>query len=878
MKLSKRIFTALMVFCGLAVSSPAQTGLFTTVRVFPTTAGGTFYVDGVPYTSGQIFRWQVGDTHTIRIQSPFAGGSTVDPLNQGIPGQVATDAGLGTRYAFTGQMVFNTASPATSCSENQTVPAQDLPCFDLTTVSPGQILARLRVWPTLTQVELVNVKQHVLRIRSQSAGCAPAFDPLNNPLPGACGPVPGYVDVVATNNEDCVIRATNGDYWCAEGSAITLLAVPAVGYAFNNWTTQPGIGAQINGGGYGYAQFTLLTPFHMNVQWGPGKFYRLVTDPAGLEVVVDRAIIRTRTPEPLIQSLCNAYLTLVNDDGNPTNVGQGGDNAAGDSYCTVWPFNSTRLLAAPDLQRDRFNKPWVFEKIVNTGLGQNSNFTVAGEQLATNTITWKFVPAASVSFLTQPQLNLPIIVNNRTWPSNFFHFGLNREFTFTAPAESVSPDGRRWRFAGWSNGGTATQTIQVTDEMVKNGLTLIANYVPLNKLSIETNPVGLPVFVDGVECAHPCLLDRLAGESVTVSTAPSVTQRDVLRLEFDNWNDGGPTTRTVDFGPDARRLVANYRQNYRLSAISNPPEGADFSFDPASPDNFYPLNTRVNVTVTPKQGFKFREWAGDTAGRFPTAGITIGGPRGVVAELNTVPFVEPAGVKNAAGTGPQDEGEMGRVAPGSLISITGANLTPKEETGPLSPQAQSLADVVVRVNERYLPLSFASGSLISAQLPYDLPLGKHKLSVLRVGQDEVNAEFEAVRNAPGLFGRGGTEGEGIPPLGYALRPDGSVVTPENPARANEVISLQATGLGPYRFNPPIGFAIPAGNTFLAADTVEVLVGDQVVQPLRVLATVGQVGMTSVEIRLGAQFPAGQSTTLRLRVNGKESNAVRLDVR
>jgi uncharacterized protein (TIGR03437 family) len=864
-------FTILLAL-GAIQTGLGQTGIFNSVTVRTPVDGAIFYVDGVPYTSTQVFRWQVGDVHTIRFSTPQTFAQA--PNNQPANGPVAPDSGLGIAYAFDPEVTYTPGPPASTGSENQDFPTDS-------SVNPvtGERVLRIRVWPLLRSIDLTPIRFYRLRIRTYSNGCAPLMDPLNNPLPEACGPVPGYIDVTAASGT-CEFRITNGDQWCPEGTTVRFLAVPTVGHAFVSWNTQPGVQAQINGAGYGYAEFTLNNPFHLHATFGPGKFYRLQTEPRGFDIVVDRAILRTRNPEPMVQSLCSEYVNVSVDP--PADqlvpVGQGGDNTGQGSYCTVWGFNTTRLLAAPDLQRDDSGRWWAFDKIENTGGGQNSDFVVAGANLSTNSITWKFVRTASVHLMTQPRLDLPLIVNNRTWPAYYFQFGLGREFTFTAPAESVDSLGRRWRFRGWSNGGAATQTIKVTEDMVANGLTLMALYDPMNKLSIETNPPGLPVLVNGQACAHPCVLERLATESVTVAPEMSVTQANVLRLEFDGWTDGGEATRVVNFEPEVRRLVANYKQNYLFTAVSNPTNGADFTFNPASTDGFYPLNTQVTVTAKARNGFKFNQWLGDSAGMFPSTTLTIGGPRSVVAELTTVPYVDPAGVRNAAGTGPQDEGEMGRVAPGSLITVTGVNMTPKEETGPASPQAQTLADLVVRVNNRILPLSFASGTQIGAQLPFDLPEGKHKLTVTRLGQADLTADFEAVRNAPGLFGVPGTESEGVAPHALALKADGTVVSESNPARNGDVVNLLGTGLGPFRVNLPIGFAIPAGNSIALGDTVEVLVGDAVVQPLQVIAATGRVGMASIQVRLGAQFPSGQSTTLRIRVNGKESNAVRLDVR
>jgi uncharacterized protein (TIGR03437 family) len=117
---------------------------------------------------------------------------------------------------------------------------------------------------------------------------------------------------------------------------------------------------------------------------------------------------------------------------------------------------------------------------------------------------------------------------------------------------------------------------------------------------------------------------------------------------------------------------------------------------------------------------------------------------------------------------------------------------------------------------------------VNAQLPYDLPVGPSKITIVRTGQPDVSADFEVVRNAPGLFGQYGTESEDTPPLVLAFRADGSIVTESAPARPNEVINLMGTGLGGYRNNPPPGFAIPTGAEFALIDPVEVIAGDQTI--------------------------------------------------
>ncbi len=853
----------LILLSSTANSALAQTGSFRQVKIGMITSASTFFVDNVPYNSTQIFRWQVGDVHTIRISKQQINNS-FQGTNNGTPGVLGNDADLGVRTIVDGTYTVAVEGG---------LPVPSGAFQNLTNITDSDFIFRIQVWSFLQSIEFTSARQYRMKFVTPAAGCAPTA--AGETLPGSCGDVPGYTWVQCA--DDLRFAATTGNYWCSEGS-VEFTTVPAVGYAFKDWNSNPGLPNESSTGTNGSIRFKLNSPFHIQVNFGPGKFYRINTEPAGLEVVVDRSIVRTGRIPLDNRDLCKRYVNPVDANGDPINIniGQGGELPSTD-FCTVWLFGSTRLLGAPERQLDETGKVYVFDSW-SFGGGQNALFEVSGANLSTNVLTARFLRAAGITFVTQPQVSLPLIVNNRTWPSYNFWFGLNKDVTYTAPPESVDASGRKWRFKGWSNGGPATQTMRITQEMVDKGLYLIALYEPLNKLSIVTNPPGLPISIDGRECPTPCEVEKLATESVSVSAVRSITQQDVLRLEFTNWTDGGTGDRMVSFNTESRRLVANYKQMYRLTTLGNPRAGVTFTTVPNSADQFFDLDTRVSVTARALDGYRFRRWSGDTAGLFPTASIVVGGPRTVVAELEEIPFIDPAGIKNAAGTGPQDSGPTGRVAPGSLITVFGVNLTPKEEIGPRSPQAQSLAEVAVRVGDRLLPLSFASGSQVNAQLPYDLPVGPNKITILRVGQPEVSADFEIVRNAPGLFGQYGTESEGTPPLVLAFRADGSVITESAPARPNEVINLIGTGLGGYRNNPPAGFAIPSGAEFALIDPVEVIAGDQTIQPLKVIAMPGFVGMTSVQIRVGPQFTVGASTNLKVRVNGKDSNTVRLFVR
>ena len=83
-------------------------------------------------------------------------------------------------------------------------------------------------------------------------------------------------------------------------------------------------------------------------------------------------------------------------------------------------------------------------------------------------------------------------------------------------------------------------------------------------------------------------------------------------------------------------------------------------------------------------------------------------PRVVTAQFDRVPFIAPAGIKNAAGDTPVDG-----VAPGSIISIYGASIATRLEIGPSNPLAQSLAGVLVLLGDRLIPLIISPNQISS---------------------------------------------------------------------------------------------------------------------------------------------------------------------
>ena len=478
-------------------------------------------------------------------------------------------------------------------------------------------------------------------------------------------------------------------------------------------------------------------------------------------------------------------------------------------------------------------------------------------------LTANFVRGANVEIFTQPA-GLKLVVDGRdNLPDYRFGWALGSKHTLSAPAEQYDARGRKYTFAGWSNNASATQELVIPDNVSDSGVRLWARYDLLGKLTVTSSIANVSVRVDGKDCATPCVLDRTSGTKLAV-TAPLV----VPETDDKHWELTGSPEQTFLFDSDTHVLNFDYHGTFRLSLKSEPANSATFRSEPASATGFYPVGTKLNVFLDANPGYKFKRWEGDVTGIYRPGILTMNGPRNALAMMEAAPYVPPSAVQNGVGETPETA-----VSAGSVIAIRGLNLAPIYECGPESPLCQTLCGLTVQVADRVLPLYFVSPEQINAQLPSDLKNGSYKLSIKGLEAEDLSADFEVVRNAPGLF-YSLEQGKAI---AIAQHADSSLISAQKPVRKGETITLLANGLGPYVITPPDGFSVVSEQHKLA-DKVEVLVGKTVLQPEFAGAAVNRVGVQAIRIKLPASISSaelGQSAEVVVRIGGKESNRVLL---
>jgi uncharacterized protein (TIGR03437 family) len=794
---------ALLLACASALEAQNQLSQFTVRATHPL---ARFSVDGKIYTGAASFLWPEGSTHVLEF---FV---TDGPYQYSPEGR--------TRFLFGG---WSDAAGLLQPANRRT----------------QVVTANSRV--SSYTLEVAAEYEVFIQFYDPGPGAPPGSPEDGCVLPGPEPPGAGRPGVVLVGQR-CLWRSTR--LWLQEGRHV-LNAFPYPGFAFTGWSVSTG------GTSAFLRTLDVTSPLDVSANFRPAKRISFKTEPPGLMLLIDR----TPTPTPVAEP-CHEYqpLPVAAPAGLPPMcVGE-----------VDWALDSRHSIGAPSPQSDTRGRLWLFDSFSN-GMGNHATYTV--QTLNAERIVARFVRGAQVSFLTEPA-GLKLEINGRAnWPSYNFVARPGEKFALAAPAEQVGSDGRRYVFRRWSNGAAAAHQIEIPPEAVDSGYRLTAAYELLSQTVIHSEPAGAVVDVDGAPCQTPCVLDRPDGTEVRLSPPAQWAISQVYRLEFAGWSDGGPRERRLRIsGGERRDLVARYLAHYRLETLAVPAGGATFELDPPSPEGFYPAGTYVTVKAHSSNGYRFRRWTGDAEGTYPVAGLTLSAGRQVVALLDEVPYIAPAGVRSAAGETPS-----GAVAPGSLISIYGASLALYPEVGPRNPMAQALGGATVRVGERLLALAYSAPDQINAWLPYDLPEGNHTLVVSRESYPDATAEFKVARNAPGLFSRA------IESKLFALaaHEDGSPLLPESPARRGELVSIYATGLGPYERRPVYGFLLPAAPPYRLVDLVEVFVGGRLVRHEFAGGAPGYAGCDVIRLRITDELPRNATVELRVRVAGAESNTVLL---
>jgi uncharacterized protein (TIGR03437 family) len=236
-----------------------------------------------------------------------------------------------------------------------------------------------------------------------------------------------------------------------------------------------------------------------------------------------------------------------------------------------------------------------------------------------------------------------------------------------------------------------------------------------------------------------------------------------------------------------------------------------------------------------------------------TQGFTVTAAAPLSA-ASTTPILSYQGLVNSASS-------MPRVAPGSLASLFGVNLSLASPAVASLPLPTTLGGTTVTLNGAPIPLLAVTPGQINLQLPFDIPTGP---AILRVNNGVETSQPMVVQIdafAPGLF--------------RAFSSAGGPVDANNPAKLGDTIVLYGTGLGPV--TPPVTAGAPSPLA-ITNSNVHVNVAGVDLQPSYAGLTPGSAGVYQVNVPLPANMTPNAAAQVYITINGQSSNSLTIALR
>lgn len=217
------------------------------------------------------------------------------------------------------------------------------------------------------------------------------------------------------------------------------------------------------------------------------------------------------------------------------------------------------------------------------------------------------------------------------------------------------------------------------------------------------------------------------------------------------------------------------------------------------------------------------------------------------------------------------------ISPGSIVTINGTGIAPGVQgvvtpSSIIGPLPTNLAGVDVLFNGISVPIfsvaNLSGKESVTIQVPFELPPGTATVVINTPsnGSATIN-NVPIAQYSPGLFEtvvNGQT-------LGVAVRPDGSYVTPSNPARLGDVTCFFATGLGQVAPTASTNSAGVDGQMVLAP--VDVGVNNSGVRLVSATYSPGRIGVYQVCLEIPMDAATGPSQPIGLVVHDAQGNAV-----
>ena len=221
------------------------------------------------------------------------------------------------------------------------------------------------------------------------------------------------------------------------------------------------------------------------------------------------------------------------------------------------------------------------------------------------------------------------------------------------------------------------------------------------------------------------------------------------------------------------------------------------------------------------------------------------------------------------------------IAPGMIVAVFGSNLT--DGSSCLPPACNpvfgangtlntNMNGTEVLLNGIPAPMFYSSPGQLGIQVPTELAGSSAAVQVRVQGQASLSRTVSIAPASPGIFSYT-ADGKGSGAISHA---DGSPISPQTPARAGELVTLYATGLGQVAPAVATGM-LPRGISAGLISTSVAVDGITVIPDFYGLSACC-VGLDQVNFRLPSNIRSADDIPVFLTTGGVRSNQVTISVR
>ncbi len=337
--------------------------------------------------------------------------------------------------------------------------------------------------------------------------------------------------------------------WIKTGTSVSLTATANSGYNFSNWTGS-------KSGSNNPLSFTMNSAVSVTANFVAWPTITIKTNPSNQEVIIDGSTYtapQSRQWKPGTQ-----HSIGVN---SPISVNGG----------KRYVFNS-----------------W------SDGGNQSHDITVPNSD---KTYTANFKTQYKLTTQVDPSGGGAISKSpDATW------YDANQSVSLTANANSG------FQFVDWSEDLSGSTNHH--DLMMNSAKTVTANFGEEVTVTVNTNPQGLKVNVDGYEYTAPHQFNWLTNTNHDLVTDQIQNEANGSRYNWTSWSDGKTRSHTILASKGTTGYTANFTQQFYLTTSSNPAAGGQVT--PGS--GWYDSGENVQVKANANSNYQFINWSGGLSG------------------------------------------------------------------------------------------------------------------------------------------------------------------------------------------------------------------------------------------------------------------------